>query len=105
MGVRWEVGGGAGGRKQKQKTEGPGGPWRLGSHRGLPGSCGCCDVGYGPGRCVLELSMLRAAVKTIDPVKPARAFGDKEEWKIVLMALQTAGKLTYLLESDTVALS
>ena len=25
-------------------------------------------------------SMLRAAVKKIDPVKPVRAFGDKEEW-------------------------
>ena len=49
--------------------------------------------------------MLRAAVKKIDPVKPVRAFGDKEEWKAALMALQKAGKLTYHVESDTVVLS
>ena len=38
-------------------------------------------------------SMLRAKVKTIDPVK--RSFPDKDEWKAVLGELQTEGKLTY----------
>ena len=50
-------------------------------------------------------SMMRAAVKTIDPVKPPRAFSDKDEWKAVLMSLQTAGKLTYFVDSDTIVLS
>ncbi len=49
-------------------------------------------------------SMLRAAVRKIDTVKPARGFGEKEEWKQVLTALQAAGKLTYEVGSDTVVL-
>ena len=49
--------------------------------------------------------MLRVVVKKIDTVKPARSFGDKEEWKQVLIALQAAGKLTYEVGSDTVVLA
>ena len=57
------------------------------------------------GQSNIYRSMLRAAVRKIDPVKPARAFGDKDEWTAVLTTLQAAGKLTYIAESDTVELS
>ena len=49
-------------------------------------------------------SMVRVAVKKIDPVKPPRGFGDKDEWKAALLALQSAGKLAYSVESDTITL-
>ena len=49
-------------------------------------------------------STLRAAVRKVDPVKPARTFPDKEEWKQVLLELQAAGTLTYQMDSDTVFL-
>ena len=48
---------------------------------------------------------LAVAVKKIDIVKPTRGFGDKEEWKEVLTALQAAGKLTYEEGSDTIVLA
>ena len=47
-------------------------------------------------------STLRAAVKKLDKVKPARSFGDKEEWKAALAALQQAGKLSYVELNDQV---
>ena len=37
-----------------------------------------------------------------DKVKPARSFGDKEEWKAALAALQQAGKLSYVELNDQV---
>ena len=46
----------------------------------------------------------RAVVKQLDLVKPARSFGDKEEWRSVLAALQEAGKLTYTVLDDQVTL-
>ena len=47
-------------------------------------------------------SILRNAVKKIDTVKPARSFGDKDEWKAAFMVLQEAGNLIYLAQSDTI---
>ena len=49
-------------------------------------------------------STLRAAVKKLDKVKPQRSFGDKEEWKTVLTAMQAAGKLTYSAEKDEISM-
>ena len=46
--------------------------------------------------------MLRAAVKQLDKVKPARSFGDKDEWKAVLSHLATTGVLTYDETSDSI---
>ena len=40
-------------------------------------------------------STLRARVRAIDPVKPARRFDTKEEWKTVLDELHKKGKLIY----------
>ena len=56
------------------------------------------------GQRSLYRSTLRAAVKQLDLVKPARSFGDKEEWRSVLAALQEAGKLTYTVLDDQVTL-
>ena len=56
------------------------------------------------GRTSVYRSMLRVAVKKIDTVKPPRSFGDKDEWKAVLKALQEAGKLTYSEQNDTILL-
>ena len=47
-------------------------------------------------------STLRAAVKKLDKVKPARSFGG--EWKTVLEALQQAGKLSYVVLDDQISM-
>ena len=40
-------------------------------------------------------STLRARVRAVDPVRPARRFDTKEEWKTVLDELHKKGKLIY----------
>ena len=47
-------------------------------------------------------SMLRVAVKNADPMRPARSFGNKDEWRVALKALQEAEVLTYSEEDDDV---
>ena len=41
-------------------------------------------------------------MKKLDKVKPDRSFGDKDEWKAVLAALQQAGKLSYVELNDQI---
>ena len=57
------------------------------------------------GQCSFYRSILRAAVRKLDKVRPARSFGDKDEWKAVLAALQEAGKLTYSALNDEITIS
>ena len=45
-----------------------------------------------------------AAVKQLDKVKPARSFGDKDEWKAALEALQQVGTLSYVALHDQITL-
>ena len=54
------------------------------------------------GREYLYRSTLRAAVRQIDPVNPSRSFADKEEWKRVLTALESKGKIRYDAATDTI---
>ena len=56
----------------------------------------------GTTREYLYRSTLRALVKQSDPVKPPRSFADKEEWKRVLTALESKGKITYDANTDTI---
>ena len=51
----------------------------------------------------LYRSMLRAAVRKIDPAK--RAFGDKAEWVGLLQTLQQDGLLTYTAATDSIVIS
>ena len=44
-------------------------------------------------------------MKALDLVKPARSFGDKDEWREVLAVMQAAGKLTYSAVNDQITLS
>ena len=48
--------------------------------------------------------MLRVAVKNADPMRPARSFGNKDEWRVALKALQEAEVLTYSEEDDDVCI-
>ena len=52
-------------------------------------------------------SMLRAEIKTLklDPCRPPRSFGDRDEWKTALKALQTAGVLQYNEFNNRIALA
>ena len=52
-------------------------------------------------------SMLRAEIKRLklDPCRPPRSFGDRDEWKTALKALQTAGVLQYNEFNNRIALA
>ena len=49
-------------------------------------------------------SILRAAVVKLDPMKPARKFGDRAEWATALSQLHKDGKLIYEAARDNIRL-
>ena len=56
------------------------------------------------GQRLFYRSMLRAVVMRLDPMKPARKFGDRAAWETALNQLHTDGKLIYEAAGDNIRL-